>query len=650
MSTPTDNSIDLAEIYSAFYKRSIEGLFILNKNLTIRLANPRGEKLLGYKTGELDNKNLLTLIPENFQKECLDTCKHFFDKKNHGSPMKKTVSFLKKDNGEIIADISLSDHLHDTEGPLMVVLFSDITAQVIADKKLKKTKNLYEDVLEDLGDAFMSIDSNWRYTYVNNTCLDLIGKKGEEIFSDKTIWELFPELTGTIYETKYREVMKTRKQASFESPSVYHDRWYDVRVCPHNGGIAVFSRDITEMKQKTLALQESEERFAKAFRSSPIAFSISRISDGCYVEVNQNFLNLLGYKREELIGKTSIELGIYRYCPPDERTKLVKLLKKNGSVKDYEMTLGNKSKGKINILISAEEIELNNEPHLFSTMIDITEKKKAEEAMIRLNEHLEKSVRDRTIKLTEALEREKGNNDMKSRFVSMASHEFRTPLAGLLTSVSILEEYTKEVSNDKIKKHFKRIKSSVDMLTEILNDFLSLEKLEQGKTKAENCHFDLNAMIVDTMEELKGSLKDGQHLHYHQAGEVLVYQDEKKIHNTLLNLLTNAIKYSGEDKPIEIEMEVKKETVRVIIKDHGIGIPKKDQQNMFSLFFRARNAETIQGTGLGLMIVNKYRELIGGTIDFKSVDNKGSTFTVVFPKNAHSKVKGSKKGFVNSEK
>ena len=644
MKTPTDNSIDLAEIYSAFYKRSIEGLFILNKNLTIRLANPRGEKLLGYRRGELVNKKLLTLIPENLKKECLHLCKHFFDKTNHSSPIKKTVSFLKKNNDEIIAEVSLSDHLHETEGPLMVVLFSDITAQIIADKKLENTKNLYEDVLEEIGDAFMSIDSKWRYTYVNGICLDLIGKKEEEIFSTKTIWELFPELIGTIYETKYREVMKTGKQVSFESTSVYRDKWYDVRVCPHDGGIAVFSRDITDVKQKSLALQESEERFSKAFQSSPIALSISRVADGCFIEVNDSFTKLFGYKREELIGKTSTEIGFYNYCRAHEREKLVSILKKKGEVKNYEMVIGEKSGVKLNILFSTEEIEMQGEHLIFKTFIDITDKKKAEDAMIRLNEHLEKSVRDRTIKLTEALEREKGNNDLKSRFVSMASHEFRTPLAGLLTSVSILEEYTKEVSNDKIKKHFKRIKSSVDMLTDILNDFLSLEKLEQGKTKAENCHFDLNTMIVDTMEELKGSLKDGQHIHYHQAGEVLMYQDEEKIHNTLLNLITNASKYSGEGKPIEIAVEVKKETVKVIIKDHGIGIPKKDQQNMFSLFFRARNAETIQGTGLGLMIVNKYMELIGGTIDFESVENKGSTFTVVFPKNVHSKLKRSRKG------
>ena len=649
MKTPTDNSIDLAEIYSAFYKRSIEGLFILNKNLTIRLANPRGEKLLGYRRGELVNKKLLTLIPENLKKECLHLCKHFFDKTNHSSPIKKTVSFLKKNNDEIIAEVSLSDHLHDTEGPLMVVLFSDITAQVIADKKLEKTKNLYEDVLEDLGDAFISIDSNWKFTYVNNTCLELMGAKGKEIFNGKVVWDLFPELKGTIYEKKYQEVMKTRKQASFESPSVYRDRWYDVRICPHNGGIAVFSRDITEVKQKTLALQESEERFSKAFRSSPIAFAISRLADGRFIEVNDSFIHLFGYKPEEIIGKTSTELGFYKYGVAHEREKLVKILKKEGNVKNHEIIIGKKTGTKLNILFSTEEIELYNERNVFTTFMDITEKRKAEEAMIRLNEHLEKSVCDRTIKLTEALEREKENNDLKSRFVSMASHEFRTPLAGLLTSVSILEEYTKEVSNDKIKKHFKRIKSSVDMLTGILNDFLSLEKLEQGKNKAENCNFDLNEMIIEVMYGLKDSLKTGQHIHYHQAGEILMYQDEKKIRNTLLNLINNASKYSGEGKPIELAVEIKKEIIKVIVKDNGIGIPKKDQQNMFSLFFRARNAETIQGTGLGLMIVKKYMELIGGAIDFKSVENKGSTFTVLFPKNAHSKLKRSRKGIINSE-
>jgi len=253
--------------------------------------------------------------------------------------------------------------------------------------------------------------------------------------------------------------------------------------------------------------------------------------------------------------------------------------------------------------------------------------------MIHLNEMLERTVSDRTLKLTEALNREKENNDLKSRFVSMASHEFRTPLTALLSSVSILEIYTANSHNEKLEKHFNRIKSSVHTLTEILNDFLSLEKIDTGQTKASPITFNLNELISDVIDALKVSLKKGQQVQHKHAGDIeIIEQDKKILYNTLLNLLSNASKYSDINKPIEITSEIKNGRVSISVKDHGIGIPKEEQHNLFSLFFRAKNAEQIQGTGLGLYIVRKYMELIGGTINFESEEDKGSIFKITFPK------------------
>ncbi|MGZ4116865.1 MAG: ATP-binding protein [Bacteroidia bacterium] len=334
------------------------------------------------------------------------------------------------------------------------------------------------------------------------------------------------------------------------------------------------------------------------------------------------------------MGKTANELGIYRHCKPGERERFIGLLTTNGSVKNMEITFSKSSGVPVSMLISSEIISLNGEDHILTTMIDISDKKQAEESMIRLNEFLENTVRERTERLTKALEREKENNDLKSRFVTMASHEFRTPLAVLMTSVSILEEYTESKKNEKIAKHFNRIKSSVANLTAILNDFLSLEKIERGETNTESTTFNLREMIENITAEMKGSLKNGQIINYeHKGDSEIVHQDKKILYNTFMNLISNASKYSDEESPVDIYSEISNGKVKIDIKDYGIGIPEEEQHNMFTLFFRAKNADAIQGTGLGLNIVKKYMEMIGGDISFLSKENEGSVFTIIFPKN-----------------
>jgi PAS domain S-box-containing protein len=230
------------------------------------------------------------------------------------------------------------------------------------------------------------------------------------------------------------------------------------------------------------------------------------------------------------------------------------------------------------------------------------------------------------------LEKERTLNEMKSKFVSIASHEFRTPLSTIFSSVTLIDKYQKDEDIDKRSKHIERIKSSVKNLTEILNDFLSLEKLEAGKIEYNLSSFDLPQFAEEIREELQALAKPNQKIIYTHSGEERqVTLDKQLLRNICINLLNNAIKYSPEDSKIEFNSHVNS-MIEIKVRDYGMGIPEADKGHMFERFFRAANVTAIQGTGLGLNIVRRYVKLLKGNINFDSQVNEGTTFTVQFPK------------------
>ena len=215
----------------------------------------------------------------------------------------------------------------------------------------------------------------------------------------------------------------------------------------------------------------------------------------------------------------------------------------------------------------------------------------------------------------------------------MASHEFRTPLTTVLSSASLLSKYTKDDEQEKREKHIHRIKNSVNNLNDILEDFLSLGKLNEGKIETKHETVNLKTVMKDTLDEIKTQLKPGQHFVIECNGTHEAFTDKKLFRNVLINLVSNAIKFSEEGKPITIKGDIERDKAVISISDEGIGISEEDQPHLFSSFFRAANATNIQGTGLGLHIVKRYVELLNGEIDLKSQLNKGTTITFSIPLN-----------------
>ena len=315
----------------------------------------------------------------------------------------------------------------------------------------------------------------------------------------------------------------------------------------------------------------------------------------------------------------------------------------------------------IPVEVSLSHYTRDNQTFVIAFIVDITRRKEIESnvkmqqaelerissELRKLNIELETKVEERTIilkealqkleqsqaELSEAFDKERQLNEIKSRFVSMASHEFRTPLSTVLSSASLLSKYTKEDEQEKRDRHIVKIKSSVKNLNDILEDFLSLGKLDEGKVLSHISEFNLKELITDTVEEMKAFMKNGQYIEQSYKGGLIINSDKKLLRNIIINLVSNAIKFSDEGSKIIISSKAESGKAVIEVKDEGIGIGVEDQAHLFSSFFRGANATNIQGTGLGLHIVQRYAGLLGGTVTLTSSLGEGTTVIISIPIN-----------------
>lgn len=261
--------------------------------------------------------------------------------------------------------------------------------------------------------------------------------------------------------------------------------------------------------------------------------------------------------------------------------------------------------------------------------IDITEQKKLEEELLRFNKQLERTVEERTTELSNALDREKEMNELKSHFVSFASHEFKNPLSAMQMSLNILEEFNISPHKKEREKFHGYIRESITDMFQVVDGFLSLNKLEQGADYYKKERLNLPELITSEINKIESVFKKPQKIIYQHCGEHDVVSDKQILASIISNIVSNALKYS--DKTVKVNTETSKHRIHIKVTDKGIGVPEEDQNSLFQKFFRGTNTEDTQGTGLGLHIVKQYTDLLEGKINFTSKVNKGTTVEVWLP-------------------
>lgn len=399
---------------------------------------------------------------------------------------------------------------------------------------------------------------------------------------------------------------------------------------------------------------QQEEKFAALFQYATNGIILTNHA-GLIVLANPSAEQLFGYQSGELIGKP-VEILIptrlsHRHSEhreqfhqhPQPRSMGIGLdlkgLKKDGTEFPAEVSLSpfNSAEGAFVVAFVVDNTYRKN----YET--SILEQKQAlaqmGEALKNLNEVLEQKVAERTAELeaaknelATALNKERELGELKSRFVSMASHEFRTPLTSVLSSASLAGQYAERQDFESVKKHTERIKNAVNGLNSILSEFLSLGRLEEGRISVNREDANLMECVAEIHENLKNLFKPGQTFEHLHSGPLIVRLDCNLTKNILINLISNAIKYSPEGAPILVDSQVDAGRVLISVRDRGIGIPDAEQKHLFDRFFRASNAaNSTQGTGLGLYIVQRYADMMGGKITFESKVEEGSTFRVELP-------------------
>lgn len=497
--------------------------------------------------------------------------------------------------------------------------------------------NLYEILFEAIHEGLILVDKQGVIVELNKTGAEMFGYADRELVGQR-IEALVPMRARnehTEHRDGYNENPSTRPMgSSLKLEGVRKDgSEFPVQVSlnPFSSKsgeryVVALVSDVTErrenelnlqklresleqkVKDRTKELRESERLYKSIARNFPSGVISIFDSSYKYLFAEGQGLYELGIETSDLIGLDYLS-RIDSRARVQVKSELDQVFK--GESKSFEVVVGDR-------IYSINAVPLSDDNKEVDKIL-----------VVEKNITTEKEVAK---KLEDTLNKERELTEMKSRFVSMASHEFRTPLTTINSSASLIKKYHEKGSYEKLNKHADRIKNSVRNLTSILNDFLSFEKLEANKVNVNFVECSIPDILHETFDEMSDIIKPNQVIRYKGPDELKMITDGQLLKNTILNLLSNAVKYSPNNSEIIVFLENLSKGVRIAIQDFGMGIPEKDQKNLFTRFYRAGNVTNVEGTGLGLNIVLRYLDLLNGKISFESKEGEGTIFFITFPK------------------
>jgi PAS domain S-box-containing protein len=503
---------------------------------------------------------------------------------------------------------------------------TDITERTRAQTALAESEARFSAAFQ-ASPIFIAISqaSDGRFVLVNDAFVNWSGFTREEILGKNALelgmWEDKDERTAFWTDLRASGSLREREcrfrdRAGQRFTMLASAQLIQLNNVPH---MLAMSLDITERKRadaelrgSEARLRESEARFSAAFQASPAFIGILRMSDEKYVLANDAYLNWLGYPLAEVLGRTCVELGLWE--DEADRDSVLRDMHTYGSIRQRECRWRNRWGERFTILLSAETIKLNDTPHMLSMALDITQRKRSEEELLH------------------TLEREKELGQLKSNFVSMVSHEFRTPLGIIQSSAELLREFHQKMQPVERNEQLESIARNTRRMAGMMEGVLVLSRLDAGKLDFQPTVLDLNLFCRRVVDEvLSATNRRGKiELTLHSIPSA-AKADEQLLGHIFTNLLSNAVKYSEPGATMQFTVKRDGRNAVCVVRDGGIGISENDQLQLFKAFHRGGNVGTRPGTGLGLLLVKRCAELHGGTVQVNSRISEGTTVTVTLP-------------------
>ncbi len=630
---------DLVEGAVKGWKRMIDSsksiILLIGRDFRIKRTNRAGAEFLGKGFREM----LGSHCSELFLDADISVADCLIEKVKKTMKHEEAEVYLPKRDKWMLVTV---DPVTDDRGELDEIahVTYDITDRKRLEERLKKSERNYRNLVDYALVGIYKTRLNGDILFVNQALCDILGYGSPE------------ELTGQKVQIRYRKAGDGEKfiRKLKENGSVNN---YEAEYLSKDGRVLHFLEsalldgdvisgmlmDVTERKKMEEALRESEEKFHWAFMSSPAWVVISTVEKSRYLDVNDSFLQQTGFAKEEVVGKTSVELGIW--ADEQDRSRFIEMLKRGDAVRNQEVRRRRKSGEILTMLFSAEIIRFAGEMCLLSVSQDITERKKAEEKISEYAENLEKMVKKRTQELEDAKILAETASRAKSAFLANISHEFRTPLNSIIGFSEALVEGVYGELKPEHREYIKDIFQSGMHLLSLINQILDLSKIEAGKMELEYRECRVDKVIESTrfmfMEKVK---KHGINFVVHTEEDTGTFEvDEMKVKQVLINLISNALKFTPDGSSIsvtarKVESEKIGDFIEISVEDTGEGIAQEDQERLFMPFEQLETglSSNRQGTGLGLALCKRFVELHGGRIWAESQKGKGSRFVFVLPR------------------